>query len=606
MASRSYSAAWEQVRRLFERGSVGGLSEWQLLDRYTTRRDEAAFEALVARHGPMVLGVCRRVLHDPHAVEDAFQATFLVLVRKAASLGPRDAIGPWLYGVACRVALHARSAAARRHALEVQAGGAAAETPARGEEPGGDELRSILDEELARLPAKYRAPVVLCYLEGLTHDEAARQLRWPIGSVKGRLARAKDLLRGRLARRGVLPAAGALAVALGHEASAAIPETLRLATLRAALGVSAGAVAAGAVSASILEMMEGGLSAMLLSKLKVAAIMLGLGACLAFGAWELAPSSPARQAQAGEAPPSTDRAEARTPAAWLRRLEEQSDPKGVAESRAILEKLEKPISMSFANETPLEDVLKYIKSATQSRNDTGIPIYVDPVGLNEAEKTMTSPVQLDLEGVPLKTTLRLLLKQLGLTYWVKDGLLMITSESSEDSPTASPILTLAERAVLGELSLQEMEELNELFRARKEILRHMSALDSKDPDASGVVSEAAEEQRNGLTLSALEKPVSLHFVGTPIQEAIKEIRKATVGPGLPQGVPVYLTQWAIGADVKVWIDVKELKLKTALRLMLGGSGMSYAVDDGLLILARSGSPELNVTTGGRPQPRPSR
>jgi hypothetical protein len=132
-------------------------------------------------------------------------------------------------------------------------------------------------------------------------------------------------------------------------------------------------------------------------------------------------------------------------------------------SQAVLQKLDQPISMSFANETPLEDVLKYIKSATQGPNDTGIPIYVDPVGLDEAKKTMTSPVTLDLEGVPLRITLRLLLKQLGLTYDVKNGLLTITSESSEDRPV--PILEHVRRARQGELTLAEIRELTEVIRA---------------------------------------------------------------------------------------------------------------------------------------------
>jgi hypothetical protein len=136
-------------------------------------------------------------------------------------------------------------------------------------------------------------------------------------------------------------------------------------------------------------------------------------------------------------------------------------------SRAILKKLEAPISMSFANETALEDVLKYIKSATQGPNDTGIPIYVDPVGLNEAQKTMTSPVSLDLEGVPLWITLRLVLKQLGLTYDVKDGLVTITAESSRDRPV--PILEHVRRARQGELSLAEIRELTEVIRALQEL-----------------------------------------------------------------------------------------------------------------------------------------
>jgi hypothetical protein len=136
-------------------------------------------------------------------------------------------------------------------------------------------------------------------------------------------------------------------------------------------------------------------------------------------------------------------------------------------SPAILKHLEEPISMSFANETPLEDVLKYIKSATQGPNDTGIPIYVDPVGLNEAEKTMTSPVALDLEGVPLRITLRLLLKQLGLTYDVRDGLLSITAEKSGDRPV--PILEHVRRARQGELTLAEVRELTEVIRALDEL-----------------------------------------------------------------------------------------------------------------------------------------
>jgi hypothetical protein len=152
-----------------------------------------------------------------------------------------------------------------------------------------------------------------------------------------------------------------------------------------------------------------------------------------------------------------------------------------AASQALLQKLEVPISMSFANETPLEDVLKYIKSATQGPNDTGIPIYVDPVGLNEAEKTMTSPVSLDLEGVPLRITLRLLLKQIGLTYDVKNGLLTITAETSEDRPV--PILEYVRRARQGELSLAEIRELTEVIRALEELNKASRALFGREDPA---------------------------------------------------------------------------------------------------------------------------
>src|SRR5262249_48128930 len=156
--------------------------------------------ALVRRHGPLVLGVCRRVLRDRHAAEDAFQATFLILLRRARSLDRRGSVASWLYTVAYHVALRARADAARRP------------PPARPvpqpPEAGWADLQPVLDEELGRLPDSYRAVVVLCYLEGKTNVEAARLLGWPVGTVKGRLARARDLLRARLTRRGITLSAG--------------------------------------------------------------------------------------------------------------------------------------------------------------------------------------------------------------------------------------------------------------------------------------------------------------------------------------------------------------------------------------------------------------
>src|SRR5271167_3076306 len=160
----SHRLASPDLFRIFRGETVTGLSEWQLLERYLERRDEIAFEALVARHGPMVLSICRRMLADRGDVEDAFQATFLVLVRRARQLGPRDAIGPWLHGVAIRVALRARAEAARRRRF----GTLDIEVPASVPDCSiaDRELAAILDQELSRLPSKYRSPLVLCYLEG--------------------------------------------------------------------------------------------------------------------------------------------------------------------------------------------------------------------------------------------------------------------------------------------------------------------------------------------------------------------------------------------------------------------------------------------------------
>src|SRR5947209_8273470 len=179
MTSGAGGVVLREVRRLFETGTVLGMSEAQLLDRFVARRDEAAFEALLTRHGPMVLGVCRHVLRDPHAVEDAFQATFLVMVRKAGAIRRGEALGPWLYKVAHRVAVRANVDAGRRRAQAIPL--TDAET-GREDGPMNHEIRALLHDEVGRLPAKYRDPVVLCYLEGLSHDAAARELRWPIGT----------------------------------------------------------------------------------------------------------------------------------------------------------------------------------------------------------------------------------------------------------------------------------------------------------------------------------------------------------------------------------------------------------------------------------------
>ena len=220
--SRLGTGVVHQLERLFGHGTVTGLTEGQLLDRFASRRDESAFESLMERHGPMVLGVCRQFLRDPNDVEDAFQATFLVLVRKAPTLRQKELLGNWLYGVAYRVALRARSVASRRQA-RVSAGkevdNLATDPRRRGtasadETIEADEERPMLHEEVSRLPERYRMPIVLCYFEGLSHDQAAARLGWPVGTVKGRLSRARELLRGRLSRRGVTVTSAAIAAQL--------------------------------------------------------------------------------------------------------------------------------------------------------------------------------------------------------------------------------------------------------------------------------------------------------------------------------------------------------------------------------------------------------
>jgi RNA polymerase sigma-70 factor (ECF subfamily) len=229
----------------------------QLLRRFAADRDQAAFALLVERHGPVVLGVCRRVLGTVHDAEDAFQATFLVLARKAGSIRDPDLLGNWLYGVASRIARKARASMHRRQTHERQVSLLPSlAAPGGGADP---DLGPVLDEELARLPEKYRAALVLCYLEGKTNEEAARLLRWPTGTVKGRLARARDLLRNRLVRRGLRASTLLLATYLIEvRANAGVPAALAEATVRAGVCYAGGPTAA--VSPTAVRLAEAALN----------------------------------------------------------------------------------------------------------------------------------------------------------------------------------------------------------------------------------------------------------------------------------------------------------------------------------------------------------
>jgi RNA polymerase sigma factor (sigma-70 family) len=221
-------------------------ADGDLLRRYVNDRDADAFAELVARHGPMVLGACRRVLGDAHAAEDAFQATFLALARQARAVRRPAALPAWLYGVAVRTARHARARRDRRRQAEARARPAAVPDPLA--EISGRELLAVIDEELARLPEAYRLPLLLCGLDGLARDEAAARLGWSVASLRGRLGRGRELLRQRLAARGLAVPAVLAGVLV---ADAAVPPALLSATVRAVL-VTTAATAAGSVPALVL------------------------------------------------------------------------------------------------------------------------------------------------------------------------------------------------------------------------------------------------------------------------------------------------------------------------------------------------------------------
>jgi RNA polymerase sigma factor (sigma-70 family) len=302
MAMRLSGAAIEEIHALFQWGSMGAWSDGQLVAQFLADHDgsEPAFRVLMHRHGPMVLGVCRRILGDEHAAEDAFQATFLVLVKKARTLRDCGLLTNWLYGVASRVASKEKVRGARRRVVERQAAEQSART---GEDLNRRELSSVIDEEIRGLPERYRVPLVLCHLEGLRHEEVAERLGCPVGTVESRLSRARQHLRARLARRGLAPCASTMGAVLRAPAALSIRPSLIDATLQAVIqhaGRQAGIVSTWAASPTeflagsvrALQARAGGVASTLVVGLGIAAI--GLGVIQADGETPRTPSPPPR------------------------------------------------------------------------------------------------------------------------------------------------------------------------------------------------------------------------------------------------------------------------------------------------------------------------
>jgi RNA polymerase sigma factor (sigma-70 family) len=325
MAGAQLGTVLRYLRQFLAAERVGELSDGQLLRRFTDGHEEPAFAALLQRYGPLVLGVCRRVLVHEQDAEDAFQATFLVLLRQAHKLDGGGSLANWLYTVAYRTALKARACAGRRRLRERPLGDL--DLAEARDDSGWQELRGVLDEEVQRLPVKYREPFVLCELEGKTHEQAARELGRPLGSMSNLLRHAREVLRGRLTRRGLAISGGMLAALLANARSTAAPPGVTEGVLKAASLVAAGQ-ASGALSPAVAALVEGVLRQMAFSKLKlVAALLLVLGMAGAgaglltvqAGRPDAPPAAPAA-APEDDGPDVLAEAEAPLPAGALARL----------------------------------------------------------------------------------------------------------------------------------------------------------------------------------------------------------------------------------------------------------------------------------------------
>lgn len=455
----------------------------QLLDDFLIGRDEVAFEALLRRHGPMVLGVCRRVLGNQADADDAFQATFLVLLRKAKTLAARERLGNWLHGVAYRTALRARSRQMLRQQKEQQA-----ERPMFVEPAGECDVRSLLDEELRRLPRKYRLPIVLCHLEGRSRRIVAQQLRLPEGTLSSRLATGRKLLATRLARRGYGVAGATLVAALGDTSARAavtsglIRETTQIATL-----VASGKVTfAGCISAPVAALTEGVVKAMFWTKLKVVAAavlavtvvstgaFLGGRAALGQGA---APPSQAAQSDEREAQatrkavgPKINGVRMDLGFMFLNSVEYQlpikandqlhavafvdggtvdggtvllggskakakdAEPKREKEIEA---KLKAPINVDF-KETPLNKVVEDLRT-WQVLN-----IVLDRPALADEGIAETRPITMRLTNVSVKTALNLLTHDARLTYIIRDEVVVITTKQTARGKVLTKIYSVSD------------------------------------------------------------------------------------------------------------------------------------------------------------------
>jgi RNA polymerase sigma factor (sigma-70 family) len=283
MTNGQLGTVLRQIRQISDAQAHVDLSDGQLLRRFVTFRDEVAFAALVERHGGLVLGVCRRVLLHEQDAEDAFQATFLILARKAAAIRKLESVASWLHGVAQRTAMNARKSAMRRRQREQPAAQSVPESPVN--MAALKELQTLLDEEVQRLPERYRAPFVLCCLEGKSRPEAAAHLGWKEGTVSSRLSRARQRLQQQLTRRGVALSAAMCTLALADKVtSAAVPAGLADRATKAALQFTAGNLTAGAISEQTAALAEGVLRAMFVSKLKKIGVLVLLAMTLALAA----------------------------------------------------------------------------------------------------------------------------------------------------------------------------------------------------------------------------------------------------------------------------------------------------------------------------------
>jgi RNA polymerase sigma factor (sigma-70 family) len=616
MASGQIAVVYRQIGRLFGSGTVTGLSEGQLLDRFVARRDDEAFRAIVARHGPMVLSVCRSILRDPNDVDDAFQAVFLILVRRADSLCRRDLLGGWLHGVARRVARRALVEAMQRRDRE----GTGPE-PADKTGPVDDnvDVLPLIHEEVNRLPESYREAVVLCYFQGRSHEEAAQELGWPVGTVKGRLARARDLLRDRLTRRGLTVPSAAVATVLAREGHAAVAPSLITMTTSMATALASGSLAAGlatstlSISPRVIALAQGVLQTMSLTKLKLAATLLVATSIFsgpAVSAFQFGPGSGPARGGGNPDPRSVATADQKTEPSITQRLATEQE-KLAEKAISTLEKM--ALSGESSRTTP--ELLRWRRRLMEARIEAG-----------------SAPAE--AIGAYIKAT-----------------------KTAEDFARKLHQTGSASTADIDEAEFQRLEAEKLLANLKSSPVAGGNAgggvleTGTQIPAAGGggfgggkagpAGGEAglgggglegtaprtlpkqvpADSARNKIIEKALEQELKLTFPkGTPLTEIFSYIRSHTQDKqaGLPKGIPIYMDPLVLVDETVdppgtnplltlVPIDFEDIPLRVSLRLILDQYELAYQVRDRLVYVnsyqhlnfMSEGAREFVEATGGR-------
>jgi RNA polymerase sigma factor (sigma-70 family) len=426
----------QNLGRLVERLRVAAIdpapsdeSDGQLLQRFLRDCDAAALEQLIRRHGPVVLHACRRQLRQSHDVEDCFQAVWLILARKAASIRRPELLASWLYGVARRTAIQARASAARRRAREQQAARPEAVPP-----DTRAELSEALDRELARLPHIYRTAVLLCDVEGVNYNEAARRLGWPEGTLAGRLARARRLLARRLAQQGITLSAAALTQALAAPADAAVAPVLAIITAdAAALFAGAPGRLSEMISSQGIQLAQEVLRIMHLTKLKSIAVWLLAVAAAAGIGGTLLPflggRGAATEARAGDEPGPANAApqagKGNQPARESPRVPRPED------------KLATIVSVNF-KDVPLSEAVECLRKLTK------LNVKVDWAALDEIAVAKDQPVTLQLDKVSARSVLRHLLRSKQLGYYLENDILVLTTEDAANEKMVRRVYPVAD------------------------------------------------------------------------------------------------------------------------------------------------------------------